>query len=286
MNRDHQSDGQNVIEVTLDGRKVKGPVWPQPGHPDGTIMFLGYGRSKTGRVGTGTGYDAYKLRSTAAQYTSNGSILSTKDHWDLAITQGHFTMDNRDPVKVADLEEFEKNPHFAHEENGPKDTPKVIDSLYPDFREKNWYKNYAWGMAIDLNACIGCKACSWPARRRTTSRWSARIRCMRGREMHWMRVDAYYEGGTDKPERLLPAGAVHAVRERALRAGLPGGRDRAQHRRPERHGLQPLRRHALLLEQLPLQGAPLQLPAVRMTGNTPSLQADAQSRCHACAAAA
>ena len=64
-----------------------------------------------------------------------------------------------------------------------------------------------------------------------------------------------------------PAGAVHAVRERAVRAGLPGGRDDAQHRRPERHGLQPLRRHALLLEQLPVQGPPLQLPALSGLGH-------------------
>src|SRR5213079_2942074 len=34
-----------------------------------------------------------------------------------------------------------------------------------------------------------------------------------------------------------------------------------------RHGLQPLRRHALLLEQLPLQGAPLQLLPVRRLGD-------------------
>ncbi len=69
----------------------------------------------------------------------------------------------------------------------------------------------------------------------------------------------------------LPAGRLPALRERALRGGLPGRRDHAQRRRPERHGLQPLRRHALLLAQLPVQGPPLQLPAVRRLGH-----ADAQ----------
>jgi MoCo/4Fe-4S cofactor protein with predicted Tat translocation signal len=199
-NRDHQSDAQNVIEVTLDGRKVKGPVWPQPGHPDGAItVFLGYGRTKTGRVGTGAGYNAYKIRSTAAQYNSNGSIVSTTDHWDVAITQGHFTMDNRDPVKVADLEEFEKNPHFAHGENGPKDTPAVIDSLYPDFREKNWYKDYAWGMAIDLNSCVGCQACSVACYAENNISVVGKEQVQRGREMMWIRIDAYYEGDPANP---------------------------------------------------------------------------------------
>ena len=63
---DHQSDAQRVLEVEFQGRKVEVPFWPQPGHPDHAItLFLGYGQTKTGRVGTGTGYDAYKVRPEA-----------------------------------------------------------------------------------------------------------------------------------------------------------------------------------------------------------------------------
>src|SRR4029077_6868920 len=69
------------------------------------------------------------------------------------------------------------------------------------------------------------------------------------------------------PGPLLHAHPVHALRERALRARLPRRGDRAQRRGAERHGLQPLRRHALLLEQLPLQGATLQLLPVRGLGD-------------------
>ena len=66
----------------------------------------------------------------------------------------------------------------------------------------------------------------------------------------------------------------------AVRGGLPGGGHRAQRRRPERDGLQPLRRHALLLEQLPVQGAPVQLPAVLRTSTRREPQAAAQPRRH------
>ena len=117
-------------------------------------------------------------------------------------------------------------------------------------------------MTIDMNSCIGCKTCIVACQAENNIPVVGKEQTMRGRQMHWLRVDVYYEGGTENPDDVLPAGAVPAVRERALRSGLPGGRDGAQHRRPERHGLQPLRRHALLLQQLPVQGAPLQLPAV------------------------
>ena len=162
--RDHQSDAQRILEVEFQGRKVEVPYWPQPGHPDNAItLFLGYDQKKAGRVGTGTGYDAYKVRPSGAQYTGAGATITvTKKYWDLAVTQGHFNMDDREPVKVATLEEFLKNDKFAHEhpEEEPKDTEERPESLYKDFRDKGWYKDYAWGMSIDLNSCVGCQACA------------------------------------------------------------------------------------------------------------------------------
>ena len=91
--------------------------------------------------------------------------------------------------------------------------------------------------------------------------------------MHWIRVDHYFTGDR-RDDRTVQSVhqpvPCHAVRERAVRGGLPGRRDDAQHGRPERHGLQPLRRHALLLEQLPVQGPPVQLPALLRTGTRQS----------------
>jgi MoCo/4Fe-4S cofactor protein with predicted Tat translocation signal len=206
---DHQSDSQEVIEVEFQGRKVKAPYWPQPGHPDNAVtLFLGYGQKRAGRVGrlddhgAARGYDAYSVRPAGAQYAGPGSITLTPEHWNIAVTQGHFKMEEREPVRVANLEEYRKNENFAHESKNeePQDkSTKEEESLYPDFRNKNWYSRYAWGMAIDLNSCVGCQACAVACQAENNISVVGKEQVQRGREMQWIRIDAYFEGDPANP---------------------------------------------------------------------------------------
>jgi MoCo/4Fe-4S cofactor protein with predicted Tat translocation signal len=203
-NNDHQSDAQNIIEIELQGKKVKAPFWPQPGHPDNAVtLFLGYGREKTGRIGTGTGYNAYSVRPSSAQYFGpGGKIEATKEYWSVAVTQGHFTMENRDPVKVETWAGFQKDKDFAHKnEIEPKrDENGNDETLYPDYRDsEGYYKEYAWGMAIDLNSCIGCQACAVACQAENNISYVGKEQVQRGREMQWIRIDAYYEGDAANP---------------------------------------------------------------------------------------
>jgi molybdopterin-containing oxidoreductase family iron-sulfur binding subunit len=201
---DHQSDAQRVLEVEIQGRKIEVPYWAQPGHPDNAItLFVGYGQKKTGRVGTGFGYDAYKVRPSTAQYVGSGATINvSKDkYWNIAVTQGHFSMDDREPVKVTMLEEFLKNRNFAHEnpDEEPKDTSEHQESLYPDFRKGDYYHGYAWGMTIDLNSCIGCQACAVACQSENNISVVGKEQVQRGREMQWIRIDSYFEGDPANP---------------------------------------------------------------------------------------
>ena len=179
----------NVLDISISNSKVTAAAWILPGQADDVVVLpLGYGRHKAGYTGSNKGFNAYVVRtSTALWNTAAGTeaIKKTGDDYPLACTQYHFQMEGRKILASGTLEEYRKNPAFAHE--GDEQPPKEM-SLYQEFA----YPGYAWGMAIDLNSCNGCNACVIACQSENNIAVVGKDQVMRGREMHWIRIDRYY----------------------------------------------------------------------------------------------
>ena len=200
---EHGQVRATVLDIALSGSKVTAAAWVVPGQADGVVVLpLGYGRKNAGFTGSNKGFNAYVLRTSDALWTaSGGRITATKDDYPIACTQYHHNVEGRKVLSTATLEEFKKNPGFAHEHD---ETPPRDLSLYKDFEDLGYYNGYKWAMAIDLTKCNGCNACVVACQSENNIPVVGKDQVLRGREMHWIRIDRYYETDLktqeDKPE--------------------------------------------------------------------------------------
>ena len=210
-----------VVRITLDGRSVEAPVHIQPGLADYTIVLpLGYGRTAAGRVGNGVGFNAFAIRTSAGLAFATGAkieVLPGRTH-KLPNTQEHWAIEGRDIIREANLGEHRENPTWAAGIGMESHTPAIYgadknksladkskftprgNSLYehPDFAGAAAPQDgtHQWGMSIDLNTCIGCNACVVACQAENNIPIVGRDQVLRGREMHWIRLDRYYSSGS------------------------------------------------------------------------------------------
>ncbi len=215
--------GADLVKLTVDGRSIEVPVWVNLGMADGVmVLHQGYGRSRSGVVGTktdeehGGGFNANFLRSSKSGSIVSATVERTGKRYTLANTQYHNTIDtsvvdnDRELIKettvtmLAAGKPFGKEPEGAKAENAklkPKDgaTPTEADKQLPsaydgvDFKN-NPDSNYQWAMTIDLSLCTGCNACVMACQSENNISTVGKEQVKRGRAMHWIRIDRYYRG--------------------------------------------------------------------------------------------
>jgi MoCo/4Fe-4S cofactor protein with predicted Tat translocation signal len=210
---------QDVVAIESNGNTVLAPVMAVPGHAEGAVtLYLGYGRRNGGRVAGGLGFNAYAIRSSSALLFAPGATMKkTGQTYEFAVTKSHYTDHRsiaaggdgsgthslegnealtRGIIRYATLDEFKQQPNFAHEEEEVAEDPDPDTSMFSNWR----YDKNAWGMAIDMNSCVGCNACIVSCYAENNIAVVGRHNTKTGRIMQWLRIDTYFEGDLDTPK--------------------------------------------------------------------------------------
>ncbi|MEM8758363.1 MAG: TAT-variant-translocated molybdopterin oxidoreductase, partial [Planctomycetota bacterium] len=218
-----------MARIRVDGRSVDMPVWIMPGMADGTIVLTqGYGRSVSGVVGTGVGFNVQPIRDASGSRVYTGATIEPiSGRYPISSTQNHWSMESRTSiVRTADLPAFRR---YGDETKKTKDaygetaeinfgerlgelahTPPNI-SIYENPYNRSqrdatgdaWYSERPqWGMNVDLGTCIGCGTCTIACQSENNIPAVGKTEVRKGREMTWMRIDRYFTGDTLNPGTL------------------------------------------------------------------------------------
>lgn len=202
-------DADTLVRLQYSGQSLELPVYLLPGHAkDSITVSLGYGRKAAGQVGgdaaqkiESVGANAYSLRTSTSPFFGSGlEVASTGKAYTLAATEEHHAIDNlserakqergSELLREATLKEYEAHPEFAqHVVHHPP-----LESLWTEW---SYTEGHRWGMTVDLNKCIGCNACVVACQAENNIPVVGRQLVLKGREMHWLRIDRYFRGDSE-----------------------------------------------------------------------------------------
>jgi Fe-S-cluster-containing dehydrogenase component len=172
-----------ILEIKIGPNSIKAPAWILKGSPKNSItLTFGFGRQNAGKISHGVGYNAFKIWTFENPDFAEAEIVVTQEHEILACAQTHQKMEGRNLIRTS--REIEK--------------PKAPLSLYPANPDSfiiDSTQEAAWGMAIDLDSCIGCAACVVACQSENNIPVVGKDGVLAGREMHWIRVDRYEDSG-------------------------------------------------------------------------------------------
>jgi MoCo/4Fe-4S cofactor protein with predicted Tat translocation signal len=222
----------SVVELSFQNRTLKLPALVMPGHAEDSItVYMGYGRSRAGNVGNGQGGNIYDIRPGGTPWFGSGlEVKNTGETSAVATTQSHHLMEKppqldatylegRELFHVLTLDEFKSD--MAGTKKGRTIELPLLKPSEDDAAEliPGWKYDYdaatgrnKWGMVIDNNACIGCNACVVACQSENNIPVVGKEQVIRGREMHWLRIDTYFEGspeGEDVDIYFQPIPCMH-----------------------------------------------------------------------------
>lgn len=208
-----------VAQLVVNGVELTGPVTVVPGLADYTVIIpLGFGREVVGPVGRGTGFNAFPAVSSSQGLRASGARLRlTAEDYRMANVQEHWSMEGREILREGSVEEFAENPGFVSKMGMESHSPPIFgkDKHMPlhekvrkiprggsAYETPEFTDPHQWGMSIDLNVCTGCNACVVACQSENNIPIVGKDQVMRGREMHWIRLDRYFSAATYAAEEV------------------------------------------------------------------------------------
>ncbi len=177
----------DVVQITTPHGSARLPIVPVRSQARGTVIAtLGYGRSAGGRTARDVGVDVSRLRDAPDTWVVHDVRLEpTGEHRELAMFHPHHELPHEHEVSIVyrtTLDHYRAHPGFLQRYD------EAPPTLYPD----RLTTSPQWGMAVDMNRCIGCQACVIACQAENNLPVVGKAQVNRGRAMHWLRIDAYF----------------------------------------------------------------------------------------------
>lgn len=193
----------DVIAIKSAQGQIELPVHRyQHIRPEVVAVPIGQGHTHFGRYAEGRGANPINLLASSAEKFSGGlawfstkvQITRTGRTSSLITTEGSSTQAGRGIAQIVPLQEALL---VKHDEN--------TEAPAPDFYPEHEHKDHRWGMAIDLQSCIGCNACVAACYAENNIAIVGKEQMALRREMSWLRIERYFEGSDDQPDtRFIP----------------------------------------------------------------------------------